>query len=77
MVPMMFYLLDYCGLLLLYIVGLVVCGCSIIFQIYVCKLIGGDAFLIFRVELDLLLFTVVICPTIGGGSLYLCCIVPL
>ena len=39
-VAMMFYLLAYCGFILLSSKGLAVCGCSKILQIYVCKLIG-------------------------------------
>ena len=69
--------LAYCELLLLSLVGIVVCGCSQIIQIYVCKLIGGDKFLIYGLDSDLLFLDVVICNTIGGGSFHLNIIVPL
>ena len=39
--------------------------------------IGGDVLLISKLYLGLLLLDEVFCPTIGGGSLYLHCIVPL
>ena len=45
-VPMMIYSLAYCGLQILFLVGLAVCGCSLNIQIYVCNMIGGDEFLI-------------------------------
>ena len=51
--------------------GLTVCGCRQIIQIYVCKMMGGDEVLIYGVDLDLLLLDVVICPTIEGGSFHL------
>ena len=70
-VPIMSSLFYYCGLLLLSLVELAVCGCSQIIQIYVCKLIGGDEVLIYQVDSDLLLLAVVICPTIWGGRFHL------
>ena len=63
-VPMMSYIFSYCVLLLYSLVGLIVCGCRQIIQIYVCKMMGGDEVLIYGVDLDLLLLDVVICPTI-------------
>ena len=48
--PIMLYLLEYYGLLLLSLVGLAVCGCSKILQIYVRKLIGGDELFIYGVD---------------------------
>ena len=65
---MMLYNLAYCGLLLFSLVGLAVCNCSKIFQIYVCKLIGGGEFSIYGVDSDLFLFAVLICPTIVSGK---------
>ena len=44
--PMMIYCLAYCELLLFSLVGLTVCSCSRIIQIYVCRLIGRDELLI-------------------------------
>ena len=69
--------LAYCGLLILYLVGILVRGCSGILEIYARNIIGVDEFLISGAYLDLLLFVIVICPTIGCGSLYQRCIVPL
>ena len=63
-VPMMSYILAYCVLLILSLVGIEVCCCSQILQIFVCKLIGGDEFLNLGVYSDLFLLAVVICPTI-------------
>ena len=74
-VPMMFYLLAYRGLLLLSLAGLLVCGCSQIILIYVCKMIGRVELLISGVDSDLWFIAVLICPTSGGGSFYLRCIV--
>ena len=74
---MMLYSLAYCELQFLSLVGIMVCGCSWILQICACSLIGGDEFLIVWEYLDWFFPDVVICPTIWGGSLYLCCIVPL
>ena len=76
-VPMMYYLLEYCGLLLLSLVGLAVCGCIQNIQRYLCKLIVGDYFLIDVLYSYLWLISVVICTTIGGGIFHLRCIVPL
>ena len=45
-VPMMLYVLAYFELLFLSLVGLTVCSCSIIIQICICRMIGGDEFLI-------------------------------
>ena len=45
-VTIMFYLLDYFGLLLLSVVGIAVCICNQILQMYVCNLICGDELLI-------------------------------
>ena len=69
--------LDYCGLLFLSLVGLMVCGCNQILHICVYRLIGGDEFMIIWAYLYWLLPYVVICTKIRGGSLYLWCIVPL
>ena len=77
MVPMMIYLLAYCELLILSLVGIVVCGFNKNIYRYVCKMIGGNGVFIVGVDLELLLLAVEICPVIGGGSLYLHCIVPL
>ena len=74
-VPMMFYLLAYFGLLLLSLVEIEVCGCNRILQIYTCKLIGGDELLIAWVNLDWFFPAAVIFPTIGYRSLYLFCTV--
>ena len=74
---MMFFLLVYCVLLLLYLVGLVVCGCSKILQMYVCMMIDGGEFLISGVDSDLIFLAVVICPKIVGRSFNLQFIVPL
>ena len=68
---MMFFSFSYYGLLLLSLVGIELCGCSQILQIYVCKLIVGDEFLIDGVDSDLLLLAVVICTAIVGGLFYL------
>ena len=76
-VPMILYILAYCDLIFLSLVGLTLCGCNQILQICACGLIGGDKFLILCVYLYRLLPASVICPTIGGGSIYLRCIVPL
>ena len=76
-VPMLFYLLYCCGLLILSLVGIAVCVCSQILQIYVCKLIVGEELFIAGMDSDLLLFVVLICPTIGGGIFHLRYIVPL
>ena len=70
-VPILFNLLAYCGLLLFYLVRIELGGCSQILQIYVCKLIGGDELLISGFYSYLFFIAVVICPTIGGGSFYL------
>ena len=70
-VPMMFYIFYYFGLLLLTLVGLAVRGCSQSTQIYVCKLIGGDEFLIEGVDSDLLLPAVLNCTSIVGGFFHL------
>ena len=51
-VSMMSYLLGYCELLLLSLVGIAVCCCSQILQRYVCNLICGDEFLIALVDSD-------------------------
>ena len=67
----MFFSFSYYGLLLLSLVGIELCGFSQILQIYVCKLIVGDEFLIDGVDSDLLLLAVVICTTIVGGLFYL------
>ena len=45
-VPMMSCILACCGLLLLSLVGVVVCGCSKIIKIYVCKMICDKELLI-------------------------------
>ena len=66
---MMFFSFSYYALLLLSLVGLAVHGCSQILQIYVCKLIIGDEFLIDELDSDLLLLAVVICTAIVGGFL--------
>ena len=76
-VPMMIYCLAYFGLLLLFLMGITVCGCNLILQICACRLIGGDELLIVWAYLDLSLPAVVIFPMIGGGSLYLWFIFPL
>ena len=76
-VPLIFYLLAYFGLLLSPLVEISVCSCSQIIQIYVCKMIGRDELLIARVNLDLFLLGVLICPKIGCGSFHLDCILPL
>ena len=73
--PFMLYLLDYCELLLLSLVGPAVCSCRQIIQIYMCKLIGGDEFFITGVYFYELFLALAICPTIIGGSIYLRCIV--
>ena len=70
-VHMMSYILAYWELLLFFMVGLAMCVYSQIIQRYVCKLIVGDEILIAGVYSELLLFDVVICPTIGGGSFHL------
>ena len=57
--------------------GISLCGCSQILQIYACKLIVGDELLIVGVDLYLLLLDVVISPTIGVESFYIHLIVPL
>ena len=57
------------------LVGLAVCVCSQIIQIYACTLISGDELLIAGLYLYLSFLAVFICPTIGGGSLYLRCTV--
>ena len=62
-VPIMFYHLACCGLLILSLMGLVVCSFSQIPQIYACKLIGGMNFF-GGADSDLLLLAVVICPTV-------------
>ena len=74
-VNMILYSLAYCEWLFLSLVGLTVCGCNNILQICGCRLIGGEEFFIFWGNVDLLLPTVVICPTIEGGNIYLRCIV--
>ena len=71
----MFYLLVYRGLLLLSQVGLAVCSCIKILQIYGCKMIGGAELLVSGVDPELLLLAVVICIAIGGGSCHICYIV--
>ena len=76
-VPMMLYPLAYCGLLFFSLVGLVVCSCSQILQIYVCKMIVGYEFLIVGVDSELLSISVVTCLTIGGESFHIVCIVAL
>ena len=67
-VSMMLYSSEYWGVLLLSLAGLGVCGCSWIIQICVCRLIGGDEFLITWADLDLLLSIVVICRPRGSIS---------
>ena len=67
-VPIMLYLLAYCGLLHLSLVGLSVCGYSQIILIYLCKLIAGDEFLVAGVYSELLLLAIGICSTIRGGN---------
>ena len=47
------------------------CGFNQTIHRYVCNLIGGDEVLISREGSYLLLLAVVICPTIGDGSLHL------
>ena len=66
-VPIMFYIFSYFGLLFLTLVGLAVRGCSQSPQIYVCKLIGGDELLIDRLDSDLLLPAVLNRTSIVGG----------
>ena len=65
------YLFAYCALLLLYLVGLLVCSFNQTIHIYVCKLMGGYEVLISGVSSYLFFLAVVICPTIGDGSLNL------
>ena len=65
-VPMVFCLLAYCGLLTLSLVGILVCSCSQILQIFMCKLIGGNQLLVSVVDSDLSLLEVVICPIEQG-----------
>ena len=72
---MMTYILAYCELLLLSLVGIAVCGCIQNLHRYVCKLIGSDEVLVVRVDSELFLLAVVTCHTIGGGSFHLHCIV--
>ena len=76
-VPVMLYNLAYCGLLILSLVGLVLCGCSQILQTCECNIIGGNELSYALTDLDTLLSDVVIYPTIGGRSLYLRFIVAL
>ena len=73
----MLYLLTYCELLLLSLVGLAVGGCNITLRIYVCMLLCGYGVLIFGLYLVLLFLVVPFCPTIVGGSIHLHGIVPL
>ena len=44
--PLILYRLSFCGLILLSLMGLMVCGCNQIIQKCGCRLIGGDEFLI-------------------------------
>ena len=74
-VPIMSYLLDYCGLLLFSLMGIAVCGCSWILRRYVCKMIGGNKLLVNRVYSYLLLIPAVTYPTFGSGSFHIHCIV--
>ena len=76
-VPMIFGSLSYYEWLLLSLVGITVCGCNQIIQICGFRLIGGKEYLIFWSNLYWFLPAVIIFPTIEGGSLYLCLIVPL
>ena len=62
-VTMMICTLAYCELLLLYLVGVVVCGCNQNIHRYVCMPIGGDGLLIAELDLGLLLLAGALCPT--------------
>ena len=77
LVPMILYHLDYCLLLFLFLVGIMVCSCNRILQICECRLICREEFYIFWEDLDWFLPDVVICLTIEGGIIYLLCIFPL
>ena len=70
--PVMLYSLTYREWLFLSLVGLAVCSFNQIIQIYGCRLIGEEEFLIVWENVDLLLPAELICPTIEGGCLYLC-----
>ena len=76
-VPMMFYILAYFVLLVFSLMGILLCSCSQIIQIYACTLIGWDELFIDRLYLYLSLLDVFVCTMIGGGILYLRCKVPL
>ena len=75
--PLILYRLSFCGLILLSLVGLMVCGCNQIIQKCGCRLIGGDEFLIAWLYLYWILPPVLIYSTIRVISIYLCLIVPL
>ena len=60
-VPMTLYSFYYFERLFLSLVGLTVCGCNRIIQIFGCRLIGGEELLIVWENLDWLLPAVVIC----------------
>ena len=77
MLPMIPYFLAYCESLLFSPVGIVMFSSNQTIHRYMCNLIGGDELFIVRYDSDLLLSDVVICPTIGGGSFHLHCIVML
>ena len=75
--PIILYLLAYCDLLFLSLVGITVCGCNQILQICGCRLIIGEEFLVVWDNLYWFLPVVAICPTIEGGSIYLHFIFPI
>ena len=74
-VSMMLYCFDFCELLFLSLVGIMVCGCNQILQICGCRLFGGGEFLIFWGNLDWLLPAVVIFLIIECGIICLLFIV--
>ena len=51
-VIMVLYCFSYCELLFFPLVGLKVCGCNRIIQIYACRMIGGYEFFIVCTYLD-------------------------
>ena len=75
-VPRILHPLAYCESLLFTMVGIVVCICNQTIHRYVCMPICGDGLFIVRVDLCLLLLAGAFYPTVGGGSLYIHCIIP-
>ena len=76
-VPMMCGRLSCYELLLVFQVGLTVCGWNKILQIYGYRLIVGEAFLIVLSDFGWFLPVVIVYPTVAGNSLFIFSTVPL